>query len=35
MATLIFKNLFRRKTRMLLTLVGITVGVARGEPASD
>ena len=28
MATLIFKNLFRRKTRTLLTLAGITVGVA-------
>jgi ABC-type antimicrobial peptide transport system permease subunit len=30
MATLIFKNLFRRKTRTLLTLAGITVGVALG-----
>ena len=28
MATLIFKNLFRRKTRTLLTLAGIIVGVA-------
>jgi ABC-type antimicrobial peptide transport system permease subunit len=28
MATLIFKNLFRRKTRTLLTILDIAVGVS-------